>query len=76
MPIKPVLGTIFKELKMKVLYDPPDGWRYGFPKIVPDVQSLDQNIPQETLLKMLQDANYPKRDWDFALTYGRFIETE
>lgn len=48
------------------MYDPPDGWRYGFPKLVKDTT-------WETALKLLEASGYPKRNYDIAKKYGRYI---
>ena len=49
-------------MKVKVV-DPPNGWRYGFPKECPeDVQDFRQ---------WLLDNGYPEKDVDFACKYYR-----
>lgn len=50
---------------MKVKYiDPPSGWRYGFPKIIPDdITDLRQ---------WFLDNGYPEKDIDLALKYSRY----
>lgn len=50
--------------KMKVTYvDPPSGWKYGFPKILPEGADYAQ---------LLRDSGYPERDIELALTYSRY----
>lgn len=48
------------------MYDPPDGWRYGFPKVY-------QPLPNETLAETLVRDGYPARDATFGATFCRFI---
>lgn len=49
--------------KPKMIYDPPSGWKYGFPKEVPeDIKDFKQ---------WLIDSGYPEKDIDFAMKYGR-----
>lgn len=41
-----------------ILYvDPPEGWRYGFPKAVPKDREAD-------LLNWIVEQGYPKPEWD------------
>jgi hypothetical protein len=51
---------------MTVLYDPPSGWMYGFPK--PYAPLAD-----ETLAQSLVRDGYPAKDAEFASQYCRFI---
>ena len=53
----------------KVLYiDPPSGWKFGYPKILPkEVSDVRQ---------FLLDNGYPEKDVDFALRYLRMWEEE
>ena len=44
------------------IVDPPSGWRYGFPKELPEGKSY---------LELLREANYPEEDIDLALEYTR-----
>jgi len=49
---------------MKVTYvDPPSGWKFGFPKILPEGADYEQ---------LLRDSGYPERDIELALTYSRY----
>lgn len=49
---------------MKVTYvDPPSGWKFGFPKILPEGVDYAQ---------LLRDSGYPERDIELALTYSRY----
>lgn len=53
---------------IKYFIDPPSGWRFGFPKPVPDdVQDLRQ---------WLIDEGYPEKDVDFALENSRHFYAE
>lgn len=52
--------------------DPPSGWRYGFPKILPD--ELVGNT--EVLSKWLVSNGYPEEDLELALKYSRYWEHE
>lgn len=55
---------------MKVkMFDPPSGWKYGFPKAVPKKVADSEDI--EVFKQWLIDEGYPKEDIDFALAYGR-----
>lgn len=55
-----------------LIIDPPSGWRYGFPKILP--QELVGNT--EALSKWLVSNGYPKEDIELALQYSRYWERE
>ena len=48
---------------VKIWVDPPDGWRYGFPKCVES--STD-------LVQLLEDSGYPKDRIQFAINHCRF----
>jgi len=57
-------------MKDKILYiDPPEGWKYGFPKPVP--HRYRDKIEDFLLLK-----GYPKTLIDLALKYSRYWEEE
>jgi hypothetical protein len=52
--------------------DPPEGWRYGFPKRVPSGY-----LKNETLMRLwLQQEGYPESEIMFALRYSRYWSTE
>ena len=55
---------------MKVFFDPPSGWKYGFPKII-ECENLDE-IDDNMLIEILRESNYPESDIDLALKYSRF----
>ena len=53
-----------KKVTQEITYiDPPSGWKYGFPKALPD-DCLD-------VRKFLVDSGYPEGDVDFAMSYLR-----
>ncbi len=56
---------------MKVMvYDPPSGWRYGFPK---QYLPLENEAIEQTLLR----DGYPQKEIDWGgATHVRFWETE
>lgn len=60
-------------MKKVTIYDPPSGWKYGFPKEVPEsvLKGKDGEFKQWIL-----DQGYPEKDIDFALKYGRYWEEE
>ncbi len=49
-----------------MLYDPPSGWRYGFPREYKPQQD-------ETLEQTLVRDGYPVRDAEFGAKHCRFI---
>lgn len=53
---------------MKVMIDPPSGWRYGFPKEMPE-KDID-------LRTWLIDNGYPEKDVDWAMSHCRMWENE
>jgi hypothetical protein len=72
MTLKFLRAKLKKMLKKVLIIDPPEGWRYGFPKPVPDGY-----VKNETLMRIwLQDQGYPTKDIDVALRYSRYWETE
>lgn len=52
----------------KYLIDPPSGWKYGFPKELPE------NVTD--LRQWLIDNGYPEDQVDFGMKYCRYMETE
>jgi hypothetical protein len=51
-----------------VWFDPPDGSRYGFPKLV-----YLSTVENETLLRLwLAENNYPAGELDLAVKYHRY----
>ncbi len=55
---------------MTLLYDPPSGWKYGFPKVYAPLED-------ETLEQTLLRDGYPQKEIDNAgAKYCRFIGTK
>jgi len=52
---------------MTLLYDPPSGWRYGFPKVYKPA------TPDEPLVETLVRDGYPAKDAEFGAKHCRFI---
>lgn len=50
-------------------YDPPSGWRYGFPR--PYLPKEGESL-RDTLIR----DGYPEKDADFACKYCRFLGTQ
>jgi hypothetical protein len=49
---------------MKKIVDPPNGWKYGFPKEMPkDLEDVRQ---------WFIDQGYPEKEVDLALKYSRY----
>lgn len=56
--------------KTIIVVDPPEGWKYGFPKQLPEGYVLGKfNLKQWFL-----DNGYPVKDIDFAMKYSRYWE--
>lgn len=56
-------------MKKKVtIVDPPSGWKFGFPKELPD------NV--EDFRRWLIDNGYPESEVDFGMKYCRQWEEE
>lgn len=51
---------------MSLFYDPPSGWRYGFPKPY-------KPLPGESFRDTLIRDGYPEAEADFACRHCRFI---
>lgn len=51
---------------MTLQYDPPSGWRYGFPRAYTP-------LPNEALADTLIRDGYPARDAEFGAKHCRFI---
>lgn len=53
-----------------VMYDPPSGWRYGFPR-------LYKPLPGEPVTETLKRDGYPQKEIDCGgAEHVRFWETE
>ena len=53
---------------MKIMIDPPFGWRYGFPKELPN--------EVKDVKSWLIEQGYPEKEADFAVQHCRFWEQE
>ena len=66
----------------QIMCDPPSGWKYGFPKLLPkhlagilsDKSTNDFNTFGESVMKWLVEAGYPQEEIDkcgehFCLRY-------
>lgn len=51
----------------KLIIDPPEGWKYGFPKEIPE----DAGVRD-----FLIENGYPEKLLDLAMKYSRFIYEE
>lgn len=51
-----------------MLYDPPSGWKYGFPKAY-------KPLPNETVKETLIRDGYPANFEDYMYEHVRFIGT-
>jgi hypothetical protein len=54
--------------KKELIIDPPEGWKHGFPKIIP------QEFLGDKLGEWLIANGYPEEDLEFALKYSRYWE--
>lgn len=60
-----------KQTEMIVLIDPPSGWRYGFPKVLPP------NMTIEEILRWVVDSGYPQSEVDRGMMkHCRYIYME
>ena len=53
-----------------LVIDPPSGWKYGFPKILPQ-----EIVGSKNLSKWLIENGYPEDDVKLALKHSRYWET-
>lgn len=51
---------------MALIYDPPSGWLYGFPRSY-------KPLPNESLKDTLIRDGYPAKDAEFGAKHCRFI---
>ncbi len=60
---------------LKVLMiDPPEGWKYGFPKPVhEEYYTLGEDFD---LGRWLVSEGYPAKDVELALKYSRYLEID
>jgi hypothetical protein len=51
-----------------MIFDPPEGWRYGFPKTIPkDCKSISE---------WLKECNYPEHLMELAERHSRYIDSD
>lgn len=55
-----------------LMIDPPSGWRYGFPRPVPEA-FFDEGF---NFVDWLIDCGYPAADVPLAIKHSRYWETE
>jgi len=60
-----------KETKKKKYIDPPSGWKYGFPKVVPE-----SVVTPDDFRKWFLISGYPEKDLDMAMKYSRSWEED
>ncbi len=53
---------------MATMVDPPSGWKYGFPKEIPD--------DVEDFRQWLIDNGYPESEVDFGMKHCRYWNKE
>jgi len=54
--------------KKRIMIDPPSGWKYGFPKVIPEDMT--------DLRQWFIDSGYPESEVDFAMKHCRQWEAE
>lgn len=60
---------------MSTIIDPPGGWKYGFPKPVPEKVHAAVNY-KIALRKWLIECGYPEKDIPLALKHSRYWERD
>lgn len=53
-----------------LMFDPPSGWLYGFPKPVPE--RVERALGNKAWKEWLADEGYPIEDIPFALKHSRY----
>lgn len=53
--------------KRVTVVDPPSGWKYGFPMVLPDGKSYEE---------LLLENGYPTEDIELAMKYSRSWQEE
>lgn len=56
---------------MTLIIDPPSGWRYGFPKPIPE----DVFFDAAAFRAWLVEQGYPAQDIELAIEHSRYWET-
>lgn len=51
-----------------IMFDPPRGWLYGFPKAIPMIILGDD----KALSNFLRESGYPEEDILFAIKHSRY----
>jgi len=54
-------------MKKLTIIDPPSGWKYGFPKPLPEGVQLSE---------WLLEQGYPEADIELAINYSRYWEED
>lgn len=54
-----------KKKRRILIIDPPSGWRYGFPKVLP------KNVKPENLRSWFVENGYPESEVDMAIKWSR-----
>jgi len=62
-----------KNVPKTLIIDPPEGWRYGFPKPIPNEMVIAN---EEIFSKWLTDNGYPADRLFEALRYSRYWEKD
>lgn len=57
----------------KTIIDPPEGWKYGFPKALPEGVNLGDDSQLEGYLRA---SGYPESYMELAKKYSRYWEME
>ena len=58
--------------RKEMIIDPPEGWKHGFPKILPE--NLIGNF--DGIPAWLVENGYPEEDIELAVKYSRYWERE
>lgn len=53
------------KMKKKLVCDPPSGWRYGFPKVIPE-----DKREGEAFFEWLKEEGYPE---SLRLSFGNYF---
>lgn len=50
----------------QLVWDVPEGWRYGFPKLIP------HDADDKYLTQLLRNSEYPENDIEFAMKHSQY----
>jgi hypothetical protein len=64
-----IVNRFFSKKKLVTFIDPPSGWKYGFPKVIPSP------FPKNFKAWLIKNG-YPKKDVELALLLSRYWEEE